>query len=1218
MPNYNKSFNFRNGVQVDEDDLIVRSSLVGIGTTVPRSELDVRGDIKATGVVTSTNIFVTGIATFNQVAIGTGIQFFGNTGIISATFSGDGSQLSNLPTSQWIDVDVGAGFTSIYAAGNVGVATTNPSFAFQVSGNPDSAVELGVGINSVGDIKASGIITASSFVGSGAGLTSLNASNLLTGTIPTSVLPQDFSLSGLDLNELYVIGVSTLTNAGIHSLVTTNITASGVSTFNGNVSIAASALFGDNNKALFGAGNDLEIYHSGTNSYISNNVGSLYINDNGDSIHIQPQSGEESGVFNANGSVELYYDNTKKFETTGYGVTVTGITSTTNLTVSDTSDFVGQINADGNVKVAGLTDNQVLHATSTGTIEGNNNLTFDGSSLQVTGVTTTSDLYVTGVGTVATLAATSASSGVLTVDNVRIDGNTVDSTSGDLLLDSVGNVTVSTDLIIVGLATVNQGLYPDTDQGADLGDGSRRFGAAHIDDITIGVTDTNVIASVGGTSLILRAPGSSVSIENFSPVGVVTVTGNILPDGDKTIDLGSSSASYRELYVGELKLSNQALETQSGDLELTATTEIVRATQQFEVTGESRFNGDVYIGGTGLYVDVDNDRVGIGTTNGTQNFTLFSGGVTTQEIVGTTAQIALGESLGVGNDSGTISFNNKELSIHNRDEGDINVVLNAGTGINTTGAFKVIHGGDSIISAGYSGVVGINKDNPTVALDVNGDLAVSGDGIVVGVLTIGQGAEQVTFGTTNAVINGTLVGNVVSVSGFSTFQNVIAQGNVSIGGSLAAVGVSSFLNATFGNNTNQFDGEIVTVHGNQQITGSLYLRDTSSAIAVASTDLASDTRPLLSEDNLPAINYGQLQVYGDMSVIRNGGGSVIFVASENDNSVKPAVATNSNVASRNPDYMMKVGIDTFVARCALDMGASGDYFLPPVHNATSKQYFIDNPGLQTIQDIGGSTGQIMPGALIFNEDRERLEVGIGTTGIFCGIVTTTYNKTGFDAITIPSMTSTNRNTTTNAGGIHAGSLIYNTTETRLEVYNGSSWTSLSGGSVGVLEVQDDQSVVGVAGTIDFGTGLAVSAVSAGVVTVTSSAGSGLQSRGSLSQSTGSIGAGTTTNITITGHKSYALQKVGISSAAWVVLYTDAASRTADESRAYTTDPQPGSGVIAEVRTTTAGVSTFIMSPGIIGWNDDATPGNNIYARVTNNESSDSDITVTLTAVQLES
>ena len=1042
MPNYNKSFNFRNGVQVDEDDLIVRSSLVGIGTTVPRSELDVRGDIKSTGVVTTTNVFVTGIATFNQVAIGTGIQFFGNTGIISATFSGDGSQLSNLPTSQWIDVDPGLGFTSIYSAGNVGVATTNPSFVFQVAGSPDSSVELGVGINSVGDIKASGIITASSFVGSGAGLTSLNASNFTSGTIPTARLPQDFSLTGLDLQELFVTGITTLSETNIHSLSVTNTTASGVSTFNANVSIASSVLLGDNNKVMFGAGDDLQIYHNSNHSVINNSTGDLRLES--DRIELLNNASNEFLLTaDANGAVELYHNNLKKIETIGYGVTVTGITSTTNLTVSDTSDFVGQINADGNIKVTGLTDNQVLHATSTGTIEGNNNLTFDGSSLQVTGVTTTSDLFVTGVGTVTTLVATSASSDSLTVDNVRIDGNTVDSTSGNLILDSVGNVTVSSDLIVTGLATVNQGLYPDTDKGADLGDGSRRFGAIHIDDVTIGVTDDNVIASVGGTSLILKAPGSSVTIENFSPVGVVTFTGNILPDGNKTLDLGSSSASYREFYVGELKLSNQTLETQSGDLELTATTEIVKATHQFEVTGQSRFTSDVYVGGTDLYVDTVNNRIGIGSTGSlSSTLTVFGGGVTTTEIVGTTAQLSLGETLGIGNDSGTISFNNKELSIQNRDEGDIKVLLNAGTGINTTGAFKVVHKGDSIISAGYSGVVGINKEDPSVAMDVNGDLAVSGDGRVVGVLTIGQGAEQVTFGTTNAQINGTLIGNVSAIAGFSTFQNVIAQGNVSVGSSLAAVGVSSFASATFGGNSNGFDGEVVTVHGNQQITGSLFMRNSNSAIAVASTNLATDLRPLISADNLPSINYGQLQVFGDMSVIGNGGGSVTFVGSTNDNSVKSAVASNSNTAARNPDYMMKVGINTFVARCSLDLGSAGDYFLPPVHDATSKQYFIDNPGLQTIMDIGGSAGQIMPGAMIFNQDEERLEVGIGTTGVFCGVVTTTYNGTGLNAVTFPRMSTTERNTMYSGGNIPDGSIIYNTTDNKLQVRSDGSWDNL--------------------------------------------------------------------------------------------------------------------------------------------------------------------------------
>ena len=83
------------------------------------------------------------------------------------------------------------------------------------------------------------------------------------------------------------------------------------------------------------------------------------------------------------------------------------------------------------------------------------------------------------------------------------------------------------------------------------------------------------------------------------------------------------------------------------------------------------------------------------------------------------------------------------------------------------------------------------------------------------------------------------------------------------------------------------------------------------------------------------------------------------------------------------------------------------------------------------------------------------------------------------------------------------------------------------------------------------------------------------------------------------------------------LYTDQAAMAADAGRTATTDPLPGSGVIAEVNTSTAGVSTFIMSPGIMGWNNDATPSNNIWFKVCNNETSAANITVSLTIVQLE-
>ncbi len=125
------------------------------------------------------------------------------------------------------------------------------------------------------------------------------------------------------------------------------------------------------------------------------------------------------------------------------------------------------------------------------------------------------------------------------------------------------------------------------------------------------------------------------------------------------------------------------------------------------------------------------------------------------------------------------------------------------------------------------------------------------------------------------------------------------------------------------------------------------------------------------------------------------------------------------------------------------------------------------------------------------------------------------------------------------------------------------------------------------------------------------------SRTTVSGTTGTIGAGLTSNLNIVGYKSYGLLKVGISSAAWVVLYSDSTSRTNDSSRSYLTDPTPGTGIIAEVRTTSPGISTFLITPGIVGWNNDVSVGSTIYAKVTNNESSSSAITVNLTIVQLE-
>ena len=105
--------------------------LVGIGTSVPSAFLDVRGTAKVVGLTTASDVFVSGVATATDIKVGTAISITGG-GIQASNFYGDGATLSNLPTSQWIDVNTGLAFTSIYAQGNVGIALQNHYRVFKL------------------------------------------------------------------------------------------------------------------------------------------------------------------------------------------------------------------------------------------------------------------------------------------------------------------------------------------------------------------------------------------------------------------------------------------------------------------------------------------------------------------------------------------------------------------------------------------------------------------------------------------------------------------------------------------------------------------------------------------------------------------------------------------------------------------------------------------------------------------------------------------------------------------------------------------------------------------------------------------------------------------------------------------------------------------------------------------------------------------------------
>ena len=349
MANIRKTFNFRNGVQVDEDNFIVDSlGKVGIGTTVPTEFIDCRGNAKVVGILTSQsletrNVNVAGVTTFSgTVHVGAAITIYPASGIISATsIRGDGRNLINIPTSQWTDLNSGLGHTSIYNEGFVGVSTNDPRFTFQVGGNNDlTTFADGVGINSSGNIVATGVITATNFKGD---LQGNQVIGNLIGNVNATTGVSTIGTVRFDTGHVY--------NAV--SVGSTDLSVSGVSTFQNDILFVGDGVkfatwdksdsrfeFSDDAGLMLGSSADFEIIHSNNESIIRDTragaASTLAIG--ADKLILRNKDGNET-YFEAtdNGSVKLYYDFAPKLETRQEGIQVTGIASA--------GQFTGAVNA---------------------------------------------------------------------------------------------------------------------------------------------------------------------------------------------------------------------------------------------------------------------------------------------------------------------------------------------------------------------------------------------------------------------------------------------------------------------------------------------------------------------------------------------------------------------------------------------------------------------------------------------------------------------------------------------------------------------------------------------------------------------------------------------------------------------------------------------------------------------------------------------------------
>jgi len=288
-------------------------------------------------------------------------------------------------------------------------------------------------------------------------------------------------------------------------------------------------------------------------------------------------------------------------------------------------------------------------------------------------------------------------------------------------------------------------------------------------------------------------------------------------------------------------------------------------------------------------------------------------------------------------------------------------------------------------------------------------------------------------------------------------------------------------------------------------------------------------------------------------------------------------------------------------------------------------------GAVTINASGGGGGGSIAGidttgTSVFNNINAS---GVTTAATFSGsgASLTNLNASNLSSGTLPASRITSLNASkltgtaaaingTNITGIVTS--IVGGTNVTVSGATGEVTINASGGGSGIT-VQDEGSALStLATTLNFvGSGVVASGTGATKTITIAGGGGSLASRTTKSATTASLNAAASGDLSITAFKAYNLLKIAIDHPAWVRLYVDSASRTSDASRAEGTDPAPGSGVIAEVLTSTAGASTFLMSPGVIGWNNDGTPSTTVYAKVTNKDSSARAITVTLTLIQAE-
>ena len=435
-----------------------------------------------------------------------------------------------------------------------------------------------------------------------------------------------------------------------------------------------------------------------------------------------------------------------------------------------------------------------------------------------------------------------------------------------------------------------------------------------------------------------------------------------------------------------------------------------------------------------------------------------------------TSRISVGQSVGTGNSSGVLSFNSGTLSLSNYDFGGVNINLHSGSGAGTTESFKVRYDDNTKFETTYDGKVGVNRHGITLTreLEVGGNTFISGYGQVAGILTVGQGANQLTLGDGSALpISSSAVISVTS--GISTFNDLLVSRNFQVGSGIGTFLGNTFVGGKLGVGTASETGFPsggafeAAIFGDFYSTGRIFSSTQLGIVTSADGSLVSDPRPTVDAlgQIVPNFASGSFQTQNSFAMF---GSSGLFVptapiAATGYGQTNQALVTTDAGSSK---YLTLIGINTYFARSVLDVGMASttmnSYIITPSVNNEEldiiANLWSDNAGgNQNVNPVQSGFGTeqskkllapngVPGGSIVYNNESRRLNVSTGGT-VFCGVATLTQNQSGYDSLAIPTFNSTKRNLMSGYGNLPKGAIMYNTTTNKLNFWNGSAWEAVT-------------------------------------------------------------------------------------------------------------------------------------------------------------------------------